>query len=94
MCLWSRYKKKYEFLLASLMSLKKGVGSGFRSVSQSYGSADPGPHQNFTDPKHWLLYIKVCRARKKQGSRLGTFQVKALQVPAPNLLLYVKFDDL
>jgi hypothetical protein len=25
---------------------------GSRSVSQRYGSADPDPHQNFTDPQH------------------------------------------
>jgi hypothetical protein len=25
---------------------------GFRSVSQKYGSADPDPYQNVTDPQH------------------------------------------
>ncbi len=41
---------------SSLKSLKKGVGSRFRSrfgsgsFSQCYGSVDPDPHQNFTDP--------------------------------------------
>jgi hypothetical protein len=29
--------------------LKKGVGS---EVSQRYGSGDPDPHQNVTDPQH------------------------------------------
>ncbi len=37
-------------ILASLQSLKKGVGS----ISQRYGSADPDPHQNVTDPKHCI----------------------------------------
>jgi hypothetical protein len=30
--------------------MKKGVGSG--SISQRYGSGDPDPHQNITDPQH------------------------------------------
>jgi hypothetical protein len=43
---------------ASLKSLKKGVGcevgfrSGSGSISHRYGSADPDPHQNVTDPQH------------------------------------------
>jgi hypothetical protein len=41
---------------ASLKSLKKGVESGVRSGSgsiiQRYGSGDPDPHQNVTDPQH------------------------------------------
>ncbi len=32
--------------------LKKGVGSG--SISQRYGSGDPDPHQNVTDPQRCL----------------------------------------
>jgi hypothetical protein len=30
----------------------KIAGSG--SISQRHGSADPDPHQNVMDPKHWL----------------------------------------
>jgi hypothetical protein len=55
MCLQVSYEKKYEekfFFLASLMSLKKGVGSGSKSISQRYGSADPDPNRNVTDPQH------------------------------------------
>ncbi len=44
--------RKKNIFVASLKSLKKGVGSGF--VSQRYGFGDPGPepdpHQNVTDP--------------------------------------------
>jgi hypothetical protein len=45
-------QKKYIFSLASLKSMKKGVGSGVGSgsISQRYGSGDPDPHQNVTDP--------------------------------------------
>jgi len=45
--------KKILFL-ASLKSVKKGVGSGVRSgsISQRYGSGDPDPHQIVTDPQH------------------------------------------
>jgi hypothetical protein len=43
--------------LHHLKSLKKevesGVGSG--SFSQKYGS--PEPHQNVTDPQHWLTVL-------------------------------------
>ncbi len=53
MYLWVSYKKKIRRknnFLTSLKSLKKGVGSGSGSVSERYGSADPDPHQNVTDP--------------------------------------------
>jgi hypothetical protein len=35
--------------------MKKGVGSGSGagSISRRYGSEDPDPHQNVTDPQHW-----------------------------------------
>jgi hypothetical protein len=49
-------RKKYKnILFASFKSLKKGVGSGARPVSHRLGSTDPDPHQNATDPQHWLL---------------------------------------
>jgi hypothetical protein len=36
--------------------MKKGLGSGVGSgaISQRYGSGDPDPHQNVTDPKRCL----------------------------------------
>jgi len=48
------YKKKILIFFASLKSLKKGVGSvvGSGSISQRYGSGDPDPHQNVTDPQY------------------------------------------
>jgi hypothetical protein len=39
-----------NIFLASLKSLKKGVESG--SIIHWYGSGDPDPHQNVTDPQH------------------------------------------
>jgi hypothetical protein len=45
-------KKSFQFFFLSLKSLKKGVGSG--SISQRYGSGDPDPHQNVTDPQPLL----------------------------------------
>ncbi len=58
MCLWASYineKNMRKKILASLKSLKKGVGSGVGSgsgfISQKYGSADLDPHQNVTDPQ-------------------------------------------
>jgi hypothetical protein len=69
MCLQVSYKKKIweKFFLASLKSLKKGVGSGLDpdpdSLVKRYGSADPVPHQNVTDPQHfsspWQLQCLV-----------------------------------
>jgi hypothetical protein len=51
--------EKNNILLASLKSLKKGVGSGVGSgsISQRYESVNPRiripiPHQNVTDPQH------------------------------------------
>jgi hypothetical protein len=37
-----------------MKSLKKGAGS----VIERYGSADPDPHQNVTDPHHWFALSK------------------------------------
>ncbi len=58
MCLGVSFKKKYEennFSFAALKSLKTGVVSGVGSRSGSlslrYGSGDPDPHQNVTDPQ-------------------------------------------
>jgi hypothetical protein len=39
------------FLLATCLPLTKKAESGFGSVSQWYGSADPDPYQNVTDPQ-------------------------------------------
>ncbi len=51
------WRKKLIFC-AFLKSLKKGVGSGVGSgsISQRYGSADPDPQQNVTDPQHCLTH--------------------------------------
>ncbi len=61
MCLWVSYKKKNmktNIFFAFFKSMKKGVGSGVGSgsgsVSQRYGSGDPDPHQDVTDPSHWI----------------------------------------
>jgi hypothetical protein len=35
------------------------AGSASGSVSQRYGSEDPDPNQNVTDPEHWKLKISV-----------------------------------
>ncbi len=50
---------KRNIFFASLKSMKKGVESGFGSISQRYGSGDPDldPHQNDTDPQHCFLGI-------------------------------------
>jgi hypothetical protein len=42
---------------------KAGSGAGSESVSQRYGSPDPDPYKNVTDPQHAtistpLLFIK------------------------------------
>jgi hypothetical protein len=55
-CLRVMYKKNMKkfIFFASLKSLKKEVGSGVGSgfISQRYGSGNPDPHQNVTDPQH------------------------------------------
>jgi hypothetical protein len=53
-------KNMKKIFFASLKSLKKGVGSGVGSesgagsISQRHEFADPHPHQNVTDPQHYL----------------------------------------
>jgi hypothetical protein len=61
MCLRVSFKKKNtKKKFASLKSLKIRVGcrvkSGSGSISQRYGSEDPDPHQNVTDPQHCLKH--------------------------------------
>jgi hypothetical protein len=46
--------------------MKKGVGSGVGSgsraesgsISQRYGSWDPDPYHNVTNPQHWYTLLK------------------------------------
>jgi hypothetical protein len=60
-------RKKYEKtkIFTSLTSLKKGVGSGTGpgSIIRRYGSQDPDPHQNVTDPQT-LLIAKAGRGKQ------------------------------
>jgi hypothetical protein len=52
MCLQVSYKKKLRKNIIFLRQKKmKEVGSG--SISQRCGSVNP--HQNVTDPQHWVL---------------------------------------
>ncbi len=57
---------KKNIFLASLKSMKKGVGSevgsGSGSISQRYGSgdSDPDPYQNVTDPQHCFFKLLTC----------------------------------
>jgi hypothetical protein len=46
----NKQKKLKLFLVAILKVTDEIAGSG--SVSQRYGSADPYPYQNATDPQH------------------------------------------
>jgi hypothetical protein len=58
-----------KFFFSSLKTLKEGGGSGSGSIRQRYGSADPGPHQNVTDPQHrqegWAYM--AARVKNKSG---------------------------
>ncbi len=68
-CLRVSYKKqiwKNFFFLASLKSLKKGVGSESGPFSQRYTCADPDPHQNVSDPQHRLYELRYVRRFSKQ----------------------------
>jgi hypothetical protein len=59
MCLRLSYKK--NMTKHCLCILEKGLGSG--SFSQRrYGSADPDPHQNFTDPQQVGRRRFTCNA--------------------------------
>jgi hypothetical protein len=47
-------EKKFSILKFTEEGLGTGVGSGSGSISQRYGSPDPDPRQNVTDPQHCL----------------------------------------
>jgi hypothetical protein len=55
--------------------MKKGVGFGVGSgsISQRYGSGDPDPHQNVTDPQHCLKTIRFGNKRKIAVMYCSTF---------------------
>ncbi len=42
-----------------------GAGSGFGSIGNKHGSADPDPYQNVTDPQHCLPHGIVNGSNKK-----------------------------
>ncbi len=64
--------KKIINNFASLNILQKGVGSGAGSGagsdSRRYGSADPYPHKNVTDPQHWLCERSLLTNLTDNGS--------------------------
>ncbi len=60
--------KNYVNIPLKSNSNRAGSGAGFGSVSQRYGSEDPDPLQNATNPEHWF---------KKHLSR-STFIMKIL----------------
>ncbi len=60
MCVWASYRKKNEKIFFCILKINEerigsGVGSGSGSIIQKYGSADPDPHQNVTDPQHCCI---------------------------------------
>ncbi len=57
-------KKNLEKHFLLPRSLTKRAGSGVGSVSQRYGSEDPDPYQNVTDPEHrFLLTTSLMKTR-------------------------------
>jgi hypothetical protein len=46
--------EKKLFFVGLLYDTDKRARSGSRSVSQKYGSKDPDPYQNVTDPEYHL----------------------------------------
>jgi len=87
-----KLEKKYEIFLL-LNPLKKVVGSGVESgswsISQRYGSGDPDPHQNVTDPQHpqhWPAAI-ICR----QIYESILFQILCSQLVSPLLISHPWF---
>jgi hypothetical protein len=87
MCLWASDKKKIwkkMFCFASLISMKKGVGSGVvsgagdgsGSISQRYRSGDPDldPHQTVTEPQYYFLgwnFEYFCKVFGVADERMG-----------------------
>jgi hypothetical protein len=51
--------KKLIFCWYLISHGRKKAGTGSGSVSEWYGSADPDPYQNASDPEQ-CVYISVC----------------------------------
>ncbi len=68
-------------------SLTKRAGS----LSQWYGSADPDPHQNVTDPQHW--WIRKNRDRRIQKGQKHTDPDHNGEKPVPYGTLFFHFFE-
>ncbi len=77
--------KQKNFGPVILKSLSKILGSGVRSVSKRYGSADPDPYQNVKDPQHWNKPRKQGKIwfviLKKQGTYILGLLLELLDGP-------------
>ncbi len=74
-------KNDVNLMLPSWRSPTKIAGSGSESVSQRYGSSDPDPHQNFTDPQHCKYVLMSLKNVKKN---FDGFKRKYGYVPGGN----------
>jgi hypothetical protein len=52
----NKQKIKVSFLLASVTKVA-GSESGYGSIFQRHGSADPDPHQKVINLGHWSKYL-------------------------------------
>ncbi len=75
----------YDFLslkndvnVPSKSNSKKRPGSEYGSVSQWYGSADPDPYQNMTDPQQWR------DLRREESRRKSPFRAELAKLSNKN----------
>jgi hypothetical protein len=59
--------------------MKEGVGS----ISQRYGSGDPDPPQNVTDPQHWLIHRRVHIHKEYRYQSVPYVPASELGTPPP-----------
>ncbi len=66
----------FAFLISTKKDFESGVGfgSGARSgsISQRYGSGDPDPHQNVTDPQHFGHCITIFVTKSVTNMKLSS----------------------
>jgi hypothetical protein len=55
---FKNFEKNFNFLVAILKVTDEN--SKIRSRIRRYGSADPDPYQNVTDPQHWQMLCTVA----------------------------------
>ncbi len=55
-----RIKNDFSLTPLKIVYENNRIRIRIQSISQSYGSAESAPYQNFRDPQHWRELLWIC----------------------------------